>query len=65
MNLDRVQLIMLELGKAEDEIFKRRQQNEMNFKARQKAMKRRSDGYNQQRPNWNLINNTQFGPKVI
>ncbi|GLV43464.1 Rat1 5'-3' exoribonuclease [Carabus blaptoides fortunei] len=65
VNLDRVQLIMCELGKAEDEIFKRRQQNELNFKAREKAKRRRTDGFNEHRPNFNLIKNTQFAPKAI
>lgn len=37
VNLERVQLIMLELGKVEDEIFKTRQQKEIQFKAREKA----------------------------
>lgn len=64
VNLERVQLIMLELGKVEDEIFKKRQQNELAFKAREKAKRRRSDGYNQERPNFSLLNNTQFAPKV-
>lgn len=64
VNLDRVQLIMSELGKAEDEIFKRRQQNELSFKAREKAKRRRTDGFNEHRPNFNLIKNTQFAPKV-
>lgn len=57
-------MIMLELGKAEDEIFKKRQQNELAFKAREKAKRRRSDGYNQYRPNLSLLNNTQFAPQV-
>lgn len=57
-------MIMLELGKAEDEIFKKRQQNELNFKAREKAKRRRTEGYNQDRPNWALLNNTQFAPRV-
>ncbi|XP_060536009.1 5'-3' exoribonuclease 2 homolog isoform X2 [Cylas formicarius] len=65
VNLERVQMIMLELGKAEDEIFKTRQQKELQFKAREKAKKRRSDGYSDYRPNWNLIKNTQFAPRAI
>lgn len=55
---------MLELGKVEDEIFKTRQQKELQFKAREKAKKRRSDGYGQYRPNWNLVKDTQFAPTV-
>lgn len=57
-------MIMLELGKAEDEIFKKRQENEIAFKAREKAKKRRTDGYNSYRPNFSLLQNTQFAPKV-
>lgn len=40
VNLDRVQMIMSELGKAEDAIFKQRQQNELRFKQIQKNRKR-------------------------
>lgn len=57
-------MIMLELGKVEDQIFKTRQQKELQFKAREKAKKRRSDGYNEYRPNWNLVKDTQFAPQV-
>jgi 5'-3' exonuclease len=64
VNLERVQLIMNELGKAEDEIFKTRQQKELQFKAREKAKRRRTDGYNQHKPNWDLVKNTQFAPTV-
>lgn len=64
VNLQRVQRIMLELGKAEDEIFKKRQENEIAFKAREKAKRRRTDGYNQYRPNFSLLQNTQFAAKV-
>ncbi|KAJ8958635.1 hypothetical protein NQ318_016360 [Aromia moschata] len=65
VNLERVQLIMLQLGKAEDEIFKTRQQKELQFKAREKAKKRRSDGYNEYRPNWKLVKDTQFAPQAV
>ncbi|XP_018563382.1 5'-3' exoribonuclease 2 homolog [Anoplophora glabripennis] len=65
VNLERVQLIMLELGKVEDQIFKTRQQKELQFKAREKAKKRRSDGFNEYRPNWNLVKNTQFAPQAV
>lgn len=58
VNLERVQVIMTELGRMEDEIFKRRHQNELNFKARNKNMKR------QQRPNFALLEKTQFAPQV-
>ncbi|PAA82537.1 hypothetical protein BOX15_Mlig023895g1 [Macrostomum lignano] len=39
VHLDRVQLIMRELGQMEDEIFKRRRSSEMNFRRRRKADK--------------------------
>lgn len=65
VNLERVQMIMLELGKVEDQIFKVRQQKELQFKAREKAKKRRSDGFNQFRPNWSLVKDTQFAPQAL
>lgn len=65
VNLERVQLIMTELGKAEDQIFKTRQHKEQQFKAREKAKKRRENGYNEWRPNWNLVKNTQFAPRGL
>lgn len=55
---------MTQLGEVEDEIFKKRQQNELNFKAREKAKRRRSEGFNQDRPNWSLVKGTQFAPTV-
>lgn len=64
VNLERVQIIMLELGKAEDQIFKTRQQKELQFKARNSTKRRRTDGFNEYRPNWNLVKDTQFAPRV-
>ncbi|XP_075982512.1 5'-3' exoribonuclease 2 Rat1 isoform X2 [Anticarsia gemmatalis] len=60
VKLERVQVIMTELGHMEDEIFKRRHQNELNFKARDKAKKRQ-----QQRPNFGLLEKTQFAPQAV
>ncbi|KAH8251366.1 hypothetical protein KR032_009757 [Drosophila birchii] len=40
VNLDRVQLIMTDLGNAEDQIFKNRQRREEQFKARDKMRRR-------------------------
>lgn len=57
MNLDRVQVIMDELGRVEDEIFRRRHQNELSFKAREKNKK-------QQKINFELLEKTQFAPVV-
>ncbi|XP_041969406.1 5'-3' exoribonuclease 2 homolog [Aricia agestis] len=58
VNLDRVQVIMDELGRMEDEIFKRRHSNEVSFKARERAKK-------QQKVNFGLLNNTQFAPMPL
>ncbi|KAF5308626.1 hypothetical protein FQR65_LT18023 [Abscondita terminalis] len=62
VNLERVQLILSELGKAEDAIFKKRQENELAFKAREKAKKQRTEAYNQFRPDWRIVKDTQFAP---
>ncbi|XP_046401414.1 5'-3' exoribonuclease 2 homolog isoform X2 [Ischnura elegans] len=62
VNLDRVQLIMSDLGEAEDEIFKRRQENELAFRARDKAKKRREAAISNFRPKW--IPAGQFAPQA-
>ncbi|CAK1583944.1 unnamed protein product [Parnassius mnemosyne] len=59
VNLERVQVIMDELGHVEDEIFKRRHHNELNFRARDKAKKR------QQAVNFGLLEKTQFAPMSV
>ncbi|XP_022087576.1 5'-3' exoribonuclease 2-like isoform X2 [Acanthaster planci] len=41
VNLERVQLIMTDLGEVEDEIFKQRRQNELNFRRNQKERNKR------------------------
>ncbi|KAG8262655.1 5'-3' exoribonuclease 2 [Homalodisca vitripennis] len=46
VTLDRVQLIMTDLGDVEDEIFKNRQQTELMFKQRDKMRKRREKQQN-------------------
>ncbi|XP_043525618.1 5'-3' exoribonuclease 2 homolog isoform X2 [Frieseomelitta varia] len=63
VNLDRVQLIMSELGSVEDEIFKKRQQNELAFKQREKDKKRRLLGVGNNKPKW--IPTGQFAPTRI
>ncbi|KAK0093039.1 hypothetical protein PV326_014447 [Microctonus aethiopoides] len=63
VNLDRVQLILSELGEMEDEIFKKRQQNEVAFKQREKNKKRRLEAISNFKPNW--IPTGQFAPQVI
>ncbi|XP_017883576.1 5'-3' exoribonuclease 2 homolog [Ceratina calcarata] len=60
VNLDRVQMILSELGEVEDEIFKKRQQNELAFKQREKDKKRRLLGISNNRPKW--IPTGQFAP---
>ncbi|XP_031774377.1 5'-3' exoribonuclease 2 homolog [Apis florea] len=63
VNLDRVQLIMSELGDVEDEIFKKRQQNELAYKQREKDKKRRLLGISNNKPKW--IPTGQFAPMRI
>ncbi|KAJ8723637.1 hypothetical protein PYW07_007617 [Mythimna separata] len=60
VKLERVQVIMTELGHMEDEIFKRRHQNEISFKAKDRARKRQ-----QQRINFEMLERTQFAPQAV
>lgn len=53
---------MSELGSVEDEIFKKRQQNELAFKQREKDKKRRLLGVGNNKPKW--IPTGQFAPTV-
>ncbi|CEF68632.1 5'-3' exoribonuclease 2 homolog [Strongyloides ratti] len=46
VNMQRMSMILAELGDAEDEIFKRRQDTEQRFKERNKAMKRKHSSIN-------------------
>ncbi|GIY73128.1 5'-3' exoribonuclease 2 [Caerostris darwini] len=52
VELSRVQLIMTDLGDVEDEIFKRRQESELSFRARQKDRKKRMKMNRDDRPAW-------------
>ncbi|XP_068081097.1 5'-3' exoribonuclease 2 homolog [Anabrus simplex] len=52
VNLDRVQLILSNLGEVEDVIFKKRQQNEIAFKEREKQKKKRAKLIQDFRPRW-------------
>uniref|UniRef100_A0A914UXV0 Xrn1 helical domain-containing protein n=1 Tax=Plectus sambesii TaxID=2011161 RepID=A0A914UXV0_9BILA len=61
VNLERVQLILSQLGEAEDEIFKKRQENELNFRARNKAKKARERAHTA--PAWIPAN--QFGAMPV
>lgn len=62
VNLDRVQLIMSDLGDVEDQIFVERQRREEQFKAREKAKKRRM---NNERPDFRQMHNSQFAPTPL
>ncbi|KNC26021.1 putative 5'-3' exoribonuclease 2 [Lucilia cuprina] len=46
VDLESVQLILTDLGNVEDQIFKDRQRKEQQFKQREKAKRRREEGYN-------------------
>lgn len=63
VNLDRVQMIMHDLGYMEDEIFKNRKKTEEMFKAREKAKKKREA--NQKRPNFQNFRGSQFEPVAL
>ncbi|XP_017151796.1 5'-3' exoribonuclease 2 homolog [Drosophila miranda] len=56
VNLDRVQLIMTDLGNAEDQIFKSRQRREQQFKAREKQ---------RQRQDHSALDQSVFGPTAV
>ena len=62
VNPDRVQLIMQELGRMEDQIFKDRQDKELSFKARNKAKRRRERLEQNRQPKW--VPEGQFAPMV-
>ena len=62
VNPNRVQLIMQELGKMEDQIFKDRQDKEQHFKARNKAKRRRERLEQNCAPKW--VPEGQFAPMV-
>lgn len=67
VNLDRVQLIMSDLGYAEDEIFKKRQQTEKMFADRNRMKKRREKREKLMRSNSapNFVLEGQYAPSVI
>lgn len=67
VNLDRVQLIMSDLGLAEDEIFKKRQQTEKMFADRNRLKKRREKREKLMRSNSapNFVLGGQYAPSVI
>ncbi len=55
-------MIMQELGKMEDAIFKERQSRELRFKAMNKAKRRRDNLESEQGPAW--MTKGQFAPHV-
>lgn len=59
--LERVEMIMTDLGHVEDEIFQDRQKNEERMKARNKRMKLEK----QRRPDFSALANTQFAPVAL
>lgn len=59
VNLERVQMILHDLGLAEDDIFTNRQKREIQFRQRDKMNKR------QQRPNFENMHNSQFAPTQV
>ena len=64
VNPARVQMIMQELGKAEDSIFKDRQRNEISFKARMKNKRRRErQQESNEAPAW--LPRGQFAPQAL
>lgn len=62
VNLERVQMIMRDLGLVEDEIFSQRQKREIQFRQREKMNKRRRTG---EKPNFQAIHNSQFAPTPL
>lgn len=61
--LERVQLIMADLGDVEDQIFKTRQQDEIAFKARMKAKNERMKRMRGFQPRW--VPGGQFAPQPL
>ncbi|KAK3093485.1 hypothetical protein FSP39_016304 [Pinctada imbricata] len=62
VNLERVQLVMSDLGKVEDEIFKRRRDTELEFRRRDKEKKRRAKRWSEG-PRW--APGGQFAPQPL
>ena len=62
VNLTRVQLMLSRLGEVEDGIFKKRREDELQFRQRQKAKRQRQDN-SYAAPKW--VPQGQFAPKPI
>ncbi|XP_048259191.1 5'-3' exoribonuclease 2-like [Haliotis rufescens] len=64
VSLERVQLVMADLGQVEDEIFKKRRETELDFRRRNKEKKMRMKQQRQgDRPRW--MAGGQFAPKPV
>lgn len=63
VNLDRVQLIMSDLGVVEDEIFKKRHQTELHFKSRDKFRRQQAKRFKKD-PKPARILDGQYAPMV-
>ena len=63
VNLARVQLVMQDLGEVEDEIFKKRRDDDVSFRARMKAKKRREKQFKESSRPKHLLTG-DFAPQV-
>ncbi|XP_055322156.1 5'-3' exoribonuclease 2 homolog isoform X2 [Sitodiplosis mosellana] len=61
VNLERVQMILRDLGMVEDDIFTQRQKREIQFRERNKANKKRKPDT----PNFQNMHNSQFAPTQL
>lgn len=61
VNLERVQMILRDLGTVEDDIFTQRQKREIQFRERNKANKKRKPDA----PNFQNMHNSQFAPTQL
>lgn len=64
VNLERVQMILHDLGLVEDEIFTQRQKREVQFRERDKMNKRRRTN-GESKPNFQHLHNSQFAPTPL
>lgn len=62
--LDRVEMIMTDLGFMEDNIFKERQRSELRFRDNQKRRKAQ-EKEREQRPDFKALMNSQFAPTAL
>lgn len=62
--LERVEMIMTDLGYMEDQIFKERQKSELRYKENAKRRKLQEQA-KQQKPDFSLMMNSQFAPTAL